>query len=226
MTQCNTISIGISACLAGEPVRYDGSHIDVTDLSEYLSSLFTLVPICPEVAIGMGVPRPPIQLVGEPAIAHAMGVQNRSMDVTEKLSDFAKVALKNGPALDGFVVKARSPSCGLDTTPVYNHLNEQIGTGSGVFTRTLHNTYPTMPLIDESCINNRDSLELFVLRVCVYSVSRWPAQSERDTQTIVAEYHQKLSDKAGKLLAQLRGPSTTLINKECVNDLVRLLNSA
>ena len=197
MSQDNVINIGISACLAGEPVRYDGSHIYVADLCEYLSSMFTLVPVCPELAIGMGVPRAPIRLVGEPTTARALGVQSPSIDVTDQLSRFATQILQSGPALDGFVVKARSPSCGLATTPVFNKLNEQTGTGSGIFTRTLQNTYPTMPLIDESGINNLARLDRFILQVCVYSVFRRQVLAAEDWQAALIMFHRNISGLPG-----------------------------
>lgn len=197
MSQDNSINIGISACLAGEPVRYDGSHNYAADLCEYLSSMFTLVPVCPELAIGMGVPRAPIQLVGGSTTARALGVQSPSMDVTDKLSDFAKHTLQSGPALDGFVVKARSPSCGLATTPVFNNRNEQTGTGSGIFTRTLHSTHPTMPLIDESCINNLVKMDIFILQVCVYSVFRQQVLAAQDQQAALKLFHRNISNIPG-----------------------------
>ena len=197
MDQNNSIKVGISACLAGEPVRYDGSHIYVADLCEYLSGMFTLVPVCPEFAIGMGVPRAPIQLVGEPTTARALGVQSPSIDVTDQLTRFATQILQSGPVLDGFVVKARSPSCGLATSPIFNKLSEQTGTGSGIFTRTLHNMHPTMPLIDESCINNLARLDRFILRVCVYSVFRQQVLTAVDRQAALIMFHRNISGLPG-----------------------------
>ena len=210
MSQDNVINIGISACLAGEPVRYDGSHLYVADLCEYLSSMFTLVPVCPELGIGMGVPRAPIQLVGEPATARALGVQTPSIDVTDQLTRFATQILQSGPVLDGFVVKARSPSCGLATTPVFNERNEQTGIGSGVFTRTLQNTHPTMPLIDESGINNLARLDRFILQVCVYSVFRQQVLAAEDRQAALLMFHRNISDIPGLEFGSRIKPSTQL----------------
>jgi len=197
MNQDKLINIGISACLAGEPVRYDGGHIYIAELYEYLSSMFTLVPVCPEVAIGMGVPRAPIQLVGESATARAIGVHSPALDVTDRLSAFAKHTLQSRPALDGFVLKARSPSCGLVTTPIYDNCNQQTGIGSGVFTRTLHTTHPTMPLIDESCISNRVKMDLFIVQVCVYAVFRQQVLAAEDRKTALSLFRQNLATLAG-----------------------------
>lgn len=197
MSQNNTIRIAISACLAGEPVRYDGSHKYIADLCAYLSSLFTLVPVCPEAAIGMGVPRAPIQLVGEPGSARALGIQAPTADFTDQLADFANDTLRAHPALDGFVVKARSPSCGLGTTPVFNKHQQQTGTGSGIFTRTLYNTDPTMPLIDETGIEYPAEMDLFILQVCIHSVFREQVLAAQDRQQALKRFDRNISNIAG-----------------------------
>jgi len=187
------IKIGISACLAGDPVRYDGGHTCVAGLCDYLSSLFTLVPVCPEVETGMGVPRAPIQLVGESITARALGVKDKSLDVTDRLSAYAMQILQTPPALDGFVVKARSPSCGLDSTPLYDNKDQQTGTTSGIFTRTIRATNSAIPLIDESCISNRVKMDLFALQVCVYSAFRQQVLLAEDKQTALSLFRKNLA---------------------------------
>ncbi len=217
MKKHKPINIGISACLTGEPVRYDGGHAYISALCEYMSSLFTLVPICPEIAIGLGVPRVPIQLVGEPDTACALGVQSPLIDVTAKIADYAKCTLQSMPDLDGFVVKARSPSCGLEMTPVFNNRNIRTGTGSGIFTRTLRDTHPIMPIIDESCINNLARLDNFILHICVYSIFRqWVLEAE-DQQVALNLFHSNLSNALG---IQMTASQDTFeqISESCVTE--------
>jgi len=197
MVQDRPINIGISACLAGEPVRYDGGDSYLADLCDYLSGLFTLVPICPELAIGMGVPRAPIQLVGESNTIRALGVNDRSVDVTDRLTAYAMQSVQSQPAVDGFVVKARSPSCGLESTPLYDINGQQTGTTSGIFTSTLRATNQAIPLIDESCAGNKVKLDQFALQICVYAAFRVQVQETEDKQLALEVFRENLAALAG-----------------------------
>src|SRR3990170_6011748 len=78
------IRLGISSCLLGQKVRYDGNHKHDRFVTGTLGKYFEFVPVCPEVAIGLGVPRPPIRLVGDPAAPRAVGIENPKLDVTGK----------------------------------------------------------------------------------------------------------------------------------------------
>jgi len=228
MSQGSVINIGISACLAGKTVRYDGSSNYVADLYEYLHNLFNLVTVCPEVAIGMGVPRAPIQLVGTPATARAQGVQMQSMDVTDKLIAFSEQTMNSEPVLDGFVVKARSPSCGLETTPIFNNHKEQIATGSGIFTHTLINLRPGLPVIDESAISNLEKMDIFVLQVCVYSAFRQQVLMVEDRQVAMEMFKQNIKRMAGAELDNQLNVSTQLAKstfreEQCIQYICHLI---
>jgi uncharacterized protein YbbK (DUF523 family) len=102
------LKIGISACLLGERVRYDGGHKRNQMLLDYLALRYALVPICPEVAAGLGVPRPPVQLVARGVEIRAVGVLDEQLDVTRPLIEYGRQVIA-GEGLCGFVFKSRSP---------------------------------------------------------------------------------------------------------------------
>ena len=100
------IRIGVSSCLIGERVRYDGDHKRDAFIADTLGAAFELVPVCPEVAVGMGVPRPPIRLVGDTLQPRALGVDDPGLDVTAPL-----VAYGRRMALSTFISKIRWYNC-------------------------------------------------------------------------------------------------------------------
>ena len=134
--------VGVSACLLGQKVRYDGDHKHSAILVHQLGPLLRFRDTCPEVAIGLPVPRPPIQVVQLDDQLRVRGVDDPQQDVTEALENVA--AGMNEP-LSGFVLKARSPSCGHLSTPVHNASGQQIGMASGAFARKLHELFPRIP---------------------------------------------------------------------------------
>ncbi len=161
--------IGVSACLLGEPVRYDGGDKRDRFLCERLARDYELFPVCPEVLAGLGIPRPPVQLVGDPARPRALGVEESSLDVTEQLEAAARWAMPELARLSGFVCKARSPSCGLNTTPLYDETGTLRMTVSGLFVRVLQEHYPQLPLEDEAGINDPQRRQAFLAAVAEFT---------------------------------------------------------
>lgn len=159
--------IGISSCLAGNPVRYDGRSRFSRDLVGAVTEVAELVSICPEVAIGMGVPRPPIRLTGSLSQPQARGVENPDKVFTTDLQDFALQVLVDHD-LDGYIFKARSPSCGYLSTPVFIGGREQRQRVSGVYAQALTDVLPDMPVADESIIGSRARLDRFIERCRKY----------------------------------------------------------
>src|SRR5512136_687892 len=106
------IKIGVSACLLGEKVRYDGGHKHDRCITDTLGRVFSLIPVCPEVECGLPVPREVMRLEGAPAHPRLVTVESR-LDLTERLLAFCreKMAELEGEALSGFILKSRSPSC-------------------------------------------------------------------------------------------------------------------
>jgi uncharacterized protein YbbK (DUF523 family) len=111
-TAIEKIRIGVSGCLVGERVRYDGEDKRDAFIADTLGAAFELVPVCPEVAIGMGVPRPPIRLVGDPLHPRALGVDDPALDVTAPLTAYGRRMAVELDDIGAYIFKSRSPSCG------------------------------------------------------------------------------------------------------------------
>lgn len=153
--------VGVSACLLGDPVRYDGAdrfHPQVAELADWVE----LKRYCPEVGIGLSVPRPPIEIVRIDGSERVRGVEEPDRDFTDALHEYAE---RVEPGIDGFIFKARSPSCGWNTTPVFDRDGHETGTTSGLFNQGLRTRRPTLPFCDEEDLQNPDPRAAFVLRV-------------------------------------------------------------
>jgi len=161
--------VGISACLCGDKVRYDGRSKGLPELISALEEQLELQKICPEVAIGMGVPRAPIQLIRNTDKIEARGVENPALNVTGELKDYANSLIKtyslsnaNNPPLCGFIFKARSPSCGVGSTPLYKE-NSAVDVGSGIVAHQIQHQLPWLPIAEEADLLQPEQLCRFVL---------------------------------------------------------------
>ena len=163
------IRIGISACLLGAPVRYNGGHKRSTLCTEVLAEHFELVPLCPEMGMGLGTPRPTIRLVGEPEAPRALMPQEQDRDVSEEL----RAQVDRVPAgLSGFVLMQKSPSFGLHRVKLYRDNGHLAEKGSrGIFAAALHARYPELPLEEEGRLHDPVLRENFLNRVFVHA--RW-----------------------------------------------------
>ncbi len=137
--------IGVSRCLLGEQVRYDGGHRALSALAG-LAEVAELVGVCPEFELGMGVPRPPVDLVAG-RMLDAGGV-DWSAGMRRFAAERVEALLASG--LDGFVLKARSPSCGPGNARSYDALRRERGREAGLFALALRLRCPTLPLVDET----------------------------------------------------------------------------
>ncbi|MBF0169980.1 MAG: DUF523 domain-containing protein [Nitrospinae bacterium] len=137
--------IGVSACLLGQATRYDGA--DATDrwLVRWLHKRGEALPLCPEVGAGMPVPRAPIHLVERGDAIRAVDRATERVDETDRLRGWFDRTLPHLATLDGAILKSRSPSCGVDDTP----LAGADRTTRGLFAAWLHDRFPRLPLIDE-----------------------------------------------------------------------------
>jgi uncharacterized protein YbbK (DUF523 family) len=158
--------VAISACLAGEQVRYDGASRPLSALA-WLAERLQLVPVCPEVGAGLGVPRPPVQLVASGGSVVARGRDDPTLDVTAALTTFARMSSTNLPAagpLCGYLLKSRSPSCGLDSTPLFAANGVQIGTTSGIQAAHFQSRLPWLSYCEETTLDDRTAALAFELR--------------------------------------------------------------
>jgi len=167
--------IGISRCLLGDEVRYDGGHKRDPFLVSTFGAFVEWVPVCPEVEVGMGTPREPIHLVvragGVPSGAHPVrliGV-NSGQDWTTRMTTFAASRVRELTSADlaGYVLKKDSPSCGLERVRV-QHGERVTRTGRGLFAEALVGALPNLPVEEEGRLNDPALRENFVERVFAY----------------------------------------------------------
>lgn len=144
----------ISACLAGDNVRYDAQEKSAPALLAFFTQHAELVKVCPEVGAGFGVPRPPVELTQTPSGIRAIGVADPGLDATDKLDHFARSFLEQAP-LHAAILKSRSPSCGFGTTPVFSK-KEITGLGNGIFANHLHELWPRCIIVDENMLSSED----------------------------------------------------------------------
>ena len=167
-----TIRIGVSACLLGDQVRYDGGHKRSPFVSEGLRDYFELLPVCPEVAIGLGVPREPIRLVGSPERPRAVGTRDAELDVTDALDAYGRRMASELPDISGYVLKSQSPSCGMERVRVYgNGGGAPTRAGRGIYAAAFMEAAPLLPVEEEGRLNDPVLRENFIERV--YAFRRW-----------------------------------------------------
>ena len=164
------IRIGISSCLLGEKVRYDGNHKHDHYITGTLGNVFRFVPYCPEVAIGLGVPREPIRLEGDPHAPHAIGVCDKSIDVTIALTGYGRKVVNDSQEICGFIFKSGSPSCGMERVKVYRAHGVPLP-GRGLFAAALMEGLPLLPVEEEGRLGDPVLRENFLERVFAYH--RW-----------------------------------------------------
>ena len=183
------IRVGISSCLLGEEVRYDGGHQKDAYITGVLARYFTWVPVCPEMEVGMGVPREPIRLAGDAAAPRLLGITSGT-DHTERMNEFARrrVDELRRRELSGYILKRASPSCGLERVKVYAGEGPAARTGTGLFARALTAALPLLPVEEEGRLNDAHRRDNFITRVFAYR--RFAALREsRPRPAAVMEFH-------------------------------------
>lgn len=224
------LRIGVSSCLLGENVRYNGSHKRHAFVAEELPHVAQLIAICPEVAIGLGTPRAPIRLVGTTQEPRAVGIADSSLDVTDRLTEFGRRMGNELQDIFGYIVKKDSPSCGMERVKLYNATGNPNGKTRGIYTNELIKTQPLLPVEEEGRLSNDALRESFLTRIAVYY--RWrqlarqqisPAQlidfHTRHKMLLLAhsEAHYR---RIGKLLADLRGAQIHTVRELYIRELM------
>lgn len=166
------IRLGISSCLLGQKVRYDGNHKHARFITGTLGKYFEFVPVCPEIAIGLGVPRPPIRLIGTPVAPRAVGVADPARDVTRALTAYGVRMARSLDDLSGYIFKSRSPSCGVERVKVYGGRG-RVGNGRGIYATAFLAQQPLLPVEEEGRLDNPEWRNNFIERVFAYR--RWQA---------------------------------------------------
>lgn len=162
------IKVGISACLLGQEVRFDGGHKRSSFCERDLGAHFDYHPVCPEMAIGLGAPRAAIRLVKRHGEVRAEA-SNGSFDVTERLIAFSEQKARQLDFLSGYILCAKSPSCGMERVRIYGANNEgSAKEGIGLFAKALMAVNPLLPVEEDGRLCDPILRENFVLRVFAY----------------------------------------------------------
>lgn len=160
------VRVGISSCLLGEQVRYDGGHKRDAFLTDELARHVEFVPLCPEVEIGLSVPRPALRLERRGDDVR-MVVTESGEDLTERMGSWAQGAAERIAAagLDGYVLKKSSPSCGMERVKVYDENGAPARGGRGLFAAALMERLPLLPVEEEGRLRDARLREHFVARI-------------------------------------------------------------
>ncbi|HEX8593187.1 MAG TPA: DUF523 and DUF1722 domain-containing protein [Pseudomonas sp.] len=162
--------LGISACLLGAEVRFNGGHKESHLCTRALTEYFEFVPACPEVAIGMGIPREPIRLVGDAENPQALGSVNRELNVTQALADYGVQMAAELDDISGYIFMQKSPSCGLERVKVYRENGAPVdGGGRGIYAQAFCARHPNLPVEEDGRLNDPVLRENFITRVFAYA---------------------------------------------------------
>ncbi len=186
------IRIGVSSCLLGNPVRYDGGHQYDPFISETLGHFFEFVPVCPEAECGLGVPRETMRLVGDPQKPRLLTTET-NLDHTDRMLSWARQRLKEleEERIYGFIFKSKSPSSGMERVKVYPR---QGGApkmvGVGLFARAFMEAFPILPVEDEGRLQDIGLRENFIERLFV--CWRWSiVKNDAMTANALITFHSK-----------------------------------
>ena len=212
------IRIGISTCLLGESVRYDGGHKRDRFVTDTLGQFLEFVPVCPEVECGLGVPRESMHLQGE--LDSPRLVTSRSkIDHTKRMITWARKRVKELEKEDlcGFIFKSRSPSSGMERVRVYNEKGIPEKKGVGMFARIFMEHFPLLPVEEDGRLHDIRLRENFIERI--FALKRWRdlLDEKRSRGRLVAfhtqhkllilSHSQKHSRILGKLVAAAKSIS-------------------
>ncbi len=182
------IRVGISSCLLGFEVRFDKGHKRDSYINGTLSEYFEFVPVCPEMAIGLGTPREPIRLVGDAERPRAVGVKTAGLDVTEALEAYGLQMSRELHDISGYILKRASPSCGMERVKLYHANRMPGGHTSGVYARVFMQAQPLLPVEEEGRLSDPVLRENFIQRVFVYH--RWQGlQAKGMTPAGLVDFH-------------------------------------
>lgn len=162
------IRVGVSSCLLGQRVRYDGGHKHSAFVADLLGARVTFVPVCPEVELGLGTPRPTLRLIRRGEDIRMIMADGR--DWTGAMRTFAarRVAQLGDEDLSGYVLKKDSPSCGMARVKVYEETGMPSKTGRGLYAEALLARWPHLPVEEEGRLQDERLRENFLERVSAY----------------------------------------------------------
>jgi uncharacterized protein YbgA (DUF1722 family)/uncharacterized protein YbbK (DUF523 family) len=185
------IRLGISACLLGQNVRYDGGHKLDRFLTDTLGQYVEYVPVCPEVECGLGVPRESMRLVGDPESPRLVTLRTHQ-DLTDRMLTWAGKRVKEleKEGLCGFIFKSDSPSSGMERVKVYSEKGMPEKSGRGLFAKTFMEHFPLVPVEEEGRLHDPKLREGFI--ESIFTLRRWRevVQEKKSLGTLVAFHTQ------------------------------------
>lgn len=185
------IKIGISRCLLGDKVRYDGGHKWDRYITDTLGKYLEFLPVCPEVECGLGVPREPMRLEGDPQNPRLITLHSR-VDHTERMMAWARKRTASLAAEDlcGFIFKSGSPSSGMERVNVYGPKGGPKKIGVGLFAREFMKRFPCLPVEDEGRLHDPELRENFIERI--FALKRWREEvGERGDLAALVRFHSR-----------------------------------
>ena len=207
------IKLGISMCLLGEPVRYDGGHKWDRFLTDTLGKYVEFIPVCPEMECGLGVPREAMRLVGNLEKPRLVTIRS-NVDHTERMIQWAqrRIAELKKEDLCGFIFKSDSPSSGMERVKVYNEKGIPVKQGVGVFAGEFMARFPLLPVEEEGRLHDPGLRENFIERI--FALKRWREVLEKNPRIkdlvdfhtrhklLVLSHSPRHYQQMGKLVAQ------------------------
>ena len=185
------IKLGISTCLLGENVRYDGGHKLDRFLTDTLGQYVEYVPVCPEVECGLPIPRESMHLEGDPESPRLITSRTKQ-DMTDRMLSWAnkRVVEFEKEGLCGFIFKSDSPSSGMERIKVYNEKGIPVKKGVGMFARIFMEHFPLLPVEDEGRLHDPGLRENFIERI--FALKRWRAVLQsKESRGNVVDFHTK-----------------------------------
>lgn len=191
-----SIKVGVSACVIGDKVRFDGGHKRSAFLMEDLAPYIDLVPVCPEVGIGLSVPRPTIRLLdrGETIGVRLVETKDSTADYTEEMVAFSQKKANQLADMDlcGYVVCAKSPTCGMERVKLYREngyvASEKIGVG--LYTKELMERMPWLPIEEDGRLHDPVLRENFVFRMFALK-DFYDSMAEGISRRAIVEFHSR-----------------------------------
>ena len=199
------IRIGISSCLLGQKVRYDGGHKRDRFAMDVLARYVDWVPVCPEVEIGLGIPRPTIRLERGPDGSARLVMPSTGDDLTKRMAEYSsdRVTRLKELGLCGYILKKDSPTCGMERVKVYDSNNVPARNGVGSFAEALLDLMPDLPVEEEGRLNDPRLRENFIARV--FACHRWKEmEAGGTTRAALMSFH-----AAHKFLCMARNQAGT-----------------
>ena len=207
------IRIGVSSCLIGEKVRWNGDHKQDRYVREILSRYFEYIPVCPEVEVGMGVPRETVALYGDPEKPSMISKKTQT-DWTKPMEKYIKSRINTLSADDlcGYIFKSKSPSCGMARVPLYSEFgSHKVKHGPGMFAKAFINSFPLVPTEEEGRLNDPRIRENFIVRVFSFkrfnlllnekfSLGQW-VKFHTQHKFLLLAHSRKHYDELGELVA-------------------------